>query len=207
MSWGKALSSTKTEDIHTSPSDPTKVVLGDTNSGIFVFDFNLDFSPEFHAESSNFTVTKITSDDSGSLNNADNVDWTASSDVYPDNLIFVNEDNCGGEIWKMNPDGSNKVRIGFSKQAAESTGIIDVSEFLGYPPASILISSSQGASMSVREKKCIFFGWWWGTCSIGSPSSMSVLISSKSPTCQGRGFPALLMLTAAATTTEAVCVP
>jgi hypothetical protein len=173
-SWEKALSSTKMEDIDTSPSDPTKVVLGDENSGMFVFDFNLVFSPEFHAESSNFTVTKITSDDSNSLNNADNVDWTASSNVYPDGLIFVNEDNCGGEIWKMNPDGSNKVRIGFTKQATESAGIIDVSEFLGYPPASILICNSHGPS-----------------------SSMSVLISSDvneggqalTPTCQGSGAP------------------
>ena len=37
------LNSTKLEDVDTSPSDPTRLVLGDQDSGLFTFNFDLDF--------------------------------------------------------------------------------------------------------------------------------------------------------------------
>ncbi len=152
-----ALSSTKLEDIDTSPSNPTRAVLGDQDSGVFTFDFALAFSGGFDAGASTFAVTKIsnTGGGSGSVDSPDNVDWTAATILggtsYPDGLIFVNEDNSSGEIWQMNPDGTGKVRVGATTVGAESTGIFDLSELVGYPPGSIVLTNNQGspASMTV----------------------------------------------------------
>lgn len=55
-----ALSASKLEDIDTSPSNPTKVVLAEQNNGIYTFDFTLDFSSgAFSAGGSSFTISKI----------------------------------------------------------------------------------------------------------------------------------------------------
>jgi hypothetical protein len=79
-----ALSSTKLEDIDTSPSDPTPVVLADQTDGVFVFDFDLVFSGgAFNAGASDFVITTISDQDggSGSVDSPDNVDWTAETSV------------------------------------------------------------------------------------------------------------------------------
>lgn len=157
ISSSGALSSTKLEDIDTSPSKPTRVVLGDQTSGVFTLDFLLDF-PEggsFNSKKSTFTVKKIAAHITGKLKlgNADNVDWTAPTTLgktsYDDGLIFVNEDNGSGEIWQINPDGTNKVRIGSTvKGATESSGILDISKFVAYVPGSILITNNQQGKAS-----------------------------------------------------------
>jgi hypothetical protein len=152
-----ALSSDKLEDVDASPSDPTRAVLGDQTSGVFTLDFDLVFGASFDAGASSFTITKIsnTSGGANSLNSPDNVDWTDATELaatpHPDGLIFVNEDNSTGEVWQMEPDGSGQVLVASTTLAAESTGIFDVSELVGYLPGSILITNSQGspASMSV----------------------------------------------------------
>ena len=83
------------------------------------------------------------------------MDWTAATTLggssYPKGLIFVNEDNSSGEIWRLDPDGNNQVRIGSTTVVAESTGIFDVSSMVGYAPGSIMITNNQGfpASMTV----------------------------------------------------------
>lgn len=151
-----SLTSTKLEDIDTSPVDPTMVVLGDQDSGVFVLDFALGFSAgSFSAAGSSFTLTKVANTVSGtnSLDSPDNVEWTAATTLggtsYPSGLVFVNEDNGSGEIWQMSPDGSNKVRIGATTTGAESTGIFDLSSFLGYAPGSLLLSNNQGTPASM----------------------------------------------------------
>lgn len=165
-----ALASSKLEDVDTSPSEPTKVVLGDQDSGVFTFDFALVFSNGFDASGSSFTITKISDEggSAGSLDSPDNVDWTDATTqggtAYRDGLVFVNEDNGTGEIWRMNPDGSAQLRIGSTTVGAESTGIFDLSEFVGYEPGSILITNNQG-----------------------SPSSMTVLIDPVVEASRGAG--------------------
>jgi len=166
-----ALSSYKTEDIDTSPSSPKRVVLGDQDSGVFVFDFALSFSGgSFAVGSSSFTLRKISSTSGGdnSLNSPDNVDWTAATTLagtaYPSGLIFVNEDNSSGETWSMTPTGGSKTRVAKTTVGAESTGIFDLSEFVGYRAGSILIANNQG-----------------------SPSSMTLLINPKATTDAGCG--------------------
>ncbi len=152
-----ALRSSKLEDVDTSPADPTRMVLGDQNSGVFVLDFDLVFGPGFDAGASGFSVTKISNESGGSnsLDSPDNLEWSAPAILngieHPEGLIWINEDNSSGEIWQMNPDGSGKIRIGNTTVSGESTGIFDLSELVGYLPGSILISNNQGspASMSL----------------------------------------------------------
>ncbi|WKD49137.1 hypothetical protein [Microbulbifer spongiae] len=150
-----ALTSSKLEDIDTSPGSPTEVVLADQNSGVFNLNFSLVFNSGFDAASSSFTVTKISNESgsNGSLDSPDNIDWTAATTLngvdYPDGIIFVNEDNSSGEIWQMNPNGSSKLRIGRTNVGAESTGIFDISELVGYAPGSILVSNNQGSPSSM----------------------------------------------------------
>jgi hypothetical protein len=160
-----ALTSSKMEDVDTSPSDPTKVVLGDQNSGVFIFDFKLVFTRgSFNTRISNFSITKIRDDEDGigNLGDPDNVDWTDATtlngETFEDGLIFVNEDNGRGEIWVMEPDGSNPLVIGHSLpgkgdgSGAESTGVLDISTLVGYNPGSVVLSNNQGfydSSLSV----------------------------------------------------------
>jgi hypothetical protein len=148
-----SLVSTKLEDIDTSPVDPTRFVLGDQDSGAFVFDTNLFFSGgTFNVGASSFSITRI-DDPAGSANAHDNVDWTDATNLggtsYPDGLVFVNEDNTTGEIWQMNPDGTNQIKVGQTNVGAESSGIFDLSAYVGYKPASILMTSNQGTPGSL----------------------------------------------------------
>ncbi|HIF93701.1 MAG TPA: hypothetical protein EYG46_11725 [Myxococcales bacterium] len=182
------LTSSKLEDVDTSPSDPTQVVLGDQDSGVFIFDFDLVFGASFDSGASSFTITKIsdTSGGANSLNNPDNVDWTDATTLagtpYPDGIIFVNEDNGTGEIWRMEPDGTDQILIASTNVGEESSGILDISALVGYMPGSILMTNGQG-----------------------SPSSLSVLINPEAtetteatpiPTMRwmGHAFLALLMI-------------
>ena len=159
-----ALKSTKLEDIDTSPSRPTRVVLGDQDSGLFTFDFSLDFSDgSFRAAESRFSITKIQdhiNDLDGAFGDADNVDWTGATQLdgvtYADGLIFVNEDSGthGGEIWMVEPGGSGLTRIGDTigdSSSRETSGILDISPLIGYMNGSVLLTSLQGnnASLSV----------------------------------------------------------
>lgn len=49
----------------------------------------------------------------------------------------------------MNPDGSNKIKVGQTRDGGESTGILDVSNLLHYPPSSTIITSNQGTPSSM----------------------------------------------------------
>ena len=150
-----ALLSDRLEDIDTSPSDPTQAVLCDETSGVFTFDFDFVFGGSFDSGASSFTITKISNTSGGidSVNSPDNVDWTDASalgaNTYLDGLVFVNEDNSSGEIWQMDPDGANPIKVASTTVGAESTGILDISEMVGYLPGSILITNNQGSPASL----------------------------------------------------------
>ena len=155
-----ALRSSKLEDIDTSPSDPTRAVLGDQNSGVFTFDFDLDFgSGYFDAANSSFSIALIQEHHPSALNaigDADNVDWTAPTVLggtnYSEGLVFVNEDNSSGEIWVTTPDGSELTLVGdtnATSSATESSGILDISGLVGYLPGSIVLTSNQGGAASL----------------------------------------------------------
>jgi hypothetical protein len=155
-----ALRASKMEDVDTSPGDPTRAVLGNQNFGLFTLDFDLDFSSNsFDAAGSSFSITKTQANASnrvGMFGDADNVEWSAPTVLggvaHPEGIIFVNEDNNDGEIWMNAPDGSGLTLIGDTsgmRGATESTGIFDVSHFLGYVPGSILLTNNQGNASSL----------------------------------------------------------
>jgi hypothetical protein len=155
-----ALTASKFEDVDTSPSDPTRVVLGNQNQGLFTFDFDLQFGGnKFDMAESGFSITKIQNNSSNRLDafgDPDNVEWSAptvlNGTVYAEGLIFVNEDNSNGEIWMNAPDGSDLTLIADTAQmrgATESTGIFDIFDFVGYNPGSILLTNNQGRDSSL----------------------------------------------------------
>ena len=157
-----ALISNKLEDVDTSPSDPTRAVLGDQDSGLFIFDFDLDFSGgSFNAGTSGFSITKIqnhVNDNDNFFGDADNVDWSAptvlSGTTYSDGLIFVNEDTGtgNGQIWMNAPDGSDLTLIGDTtgiSGSTETSGILDISNLVGYNPGSILLTNNQSTNSSL----------------------------------------------------------
>ena len=49
----------------------------------------------------------------------------------------------------MNPDGSDKLSIATTIPSNESTGILDISELVGYEAGSILLTNNQGSSSSL----------------------------------------------------------
>ena len=152
-----ALNSGKLEDVDTSPGDPTRVVQGVQETGLFAYRFQLDFSGgAFDASRSGFTVAEVAkhnNDTDGLFGDADNVDWTAPTTLggrsYPDGLIFVNEDSgtANGETWMVRPDGGGLIKIADTigvDTAFETSGILDISALVGYRPGSVLLVSNQG---------------------------------------------------------------
>ena len=49
----------------------------------------------------------------------------------------------------MKPDGHKKTLVGTSTSTDESTGILDVSDLLGYPPSYAMITTNQGYPSSM----------------------------------------------------------
>jgi hypothetical protein len=157
-----ALLSAKLEDVDTNPNDPTQAVIGIQETGLFTFDFNLDFSGgSFNAGASSFSVTKIqnhVNDTDGAFGDADNVDWSAATTMggvtYANGLIFVNEDSGtgNGETWMMSHTGSGLTLIGDTvgiAAATETSGVLDISTLVGFKPASVLVTANQGTSASL----------------------------------------------------------
>ncbi len=157
-----SLVAVKLEDVDSNPNNPTQVVLGVQESGLFTFDCVLDFSGgAFSAGGSSFSITKIQqhhNDTDGAFGDADNVDWTEATTLggvtYPNGLIFVNEDSgtANGETWMNAPDGSGLTLIGDTiglSGSSETSGIVDVSKFVGYRPGSILLTDNQGTNSSL----------------------------------------------------------
>jgi hypothetical protein len=158
-----ALSAGKLEDVDTNPNDPTQAVLGVQETGLFTFDFNLNFSGGgFNSAASSFSVTKIQNHNNnidGLFGDADNVDWTAATTIggvsYPNGLIFVNEDSGtnNGETWMMTPTGSGLTRIAdtapTNSATTETSGILDISAFVGFEPGNILVTTNQGSAASL----------------------------------------------------------
>ncbi len=172
------LKAAKMEDVDTSPGDPTRVVLGNQFVGVYTFDFDLDFSSGiFSAADSGFSIDKIHTN----VGNPDNVDWTAptvlNGTAYPEGLVFVNVDNSNGTIWVGEPDGTDATRIGDTRgpngASSESSGILDISDLVGYNPGSIVLTNNQGsrASMTVLINPD-------ATLAVPEPTSLALMLSA-----------------------------
>ncbi|KAG7351268.1 carbohydrate binding module family 6 [Nitzschia inconspicua] len=141
----KALHANKFEDIDTNPLNPKQVVLAESYTGVFILEFTLVIDDEkgLKREESKFTIQQVTDFDIRSYQYPDNVDWTR------DNLIFVNRDTGDGGIFYMSPNGNGKTTVGRTVPNAESTGILDLSQYLSYPPSSVMITTNQGSPSSM----------------------------------------------------------
>jgi autotransporter-associated beta strand protein len=159
-----ALVSAKLEDVDTSPTDPTKAVIGIQETGLFSFDFDLKFTGaggSFNAGASSFSLTKVlnhVNDTDGQFGDPDNVDWTDATTLnnvtYADGLIFVNEDSgtLNGETWMTTPAGAAPTLIADTvafANATETSGVLDISRRVGYRPGSVLLTSNQGTDSSL----------------------------------------------------------
>jgi hypothetical protein len=158
-----AVHASKLEDVDTNPNDPTKVVLGVQETGLFTLDFNLNFGGgSFSAGGSSFSITKIQNHNNnadGLFGDADNVDWTVATTLggesYPNGLIFVNEDSGtdNGETWMMTPTGGGLTKIADTAPTdiatTETSGILDISKLVGFKPGSVLVTTNQGTSASL----------------------------------------------------------
>jgi len=139
------------EDIDTNPLNPTQVVLGEEQNGIYVLDFSLSFSATnglFQPNNSAFSVTMVLNDKNAPLREVDNVLWTES------NLIYITCDGTNAGIWEMKPDATDLVEIAASKDTSADSnpsGTVDISKFVGYQPSSILLATTMncGSSMAV----------------------------------------------------------
>ena len=141
MSSDEAITADKLEDVDTNPNDPKQVVLAETKSGVYMLDFALDFTGgTFQQDASSFTITMMAKAGSP-IDNPDNVEWTKS------NSVFVNSDSCEGGVWEI--VGGETTKIASTKDSTESTGILDISDLVNYPPASILLANTQGCSSSL----------------------------------------------------------
>lgn len=133
-----ALQETKLEDVHTNPLNGSQLALSDQTDGVYIVDLNLQFSAgAFDPLASTAVFTQIDDVDDAPLSAPDNVTWSVN------NLLFLQEDGSGNDMWQMNPDGTGLLQIahGFS----EPSGIYDVSSLVGYQPGSVLLASLQGS--------------------------------------------------------------
>ena len=146
-----ALTAEKFEDVDTNPLIPTQVVLGEEKLGVFVFDFALDFSSSngvFQSGSggSSFSLTMIVNQDDVPMKQADNVLWTAAD------LIYVCTDGENGAVWQMESDGSGLVKVASSAITGPDenpSAAVDISQYVGYEPASILLVDDMGCGSSM----------------------------------------------------------
>lgn len=144
-----AITSSKFEDVDTNPNNPTQVVLGEEKLGVYVFTFDLQFNANgvFDADQSSFDVTMLFNDERGPMRRADNVLWTAAD------LIYASTDGTDGAVWQMQSDGTGLKRVASSKRADDAdgspSGMVDISGYLGYQHASILLVTTMGCGSSL----------------------------------------------------------
>ena len=138
---GVILHENKLEDVHTNPSDGTQLIFADQSDGVYTLDLDLRFMESgLDTTSSTATIEQIDDDDVAPVGAPDNLTWSL------DGKLYVQEDGDGDDVWQMNSDGSGLTQI--SSANSEPSGIFDASEYLGYEPGSVFLSSVQGSGDS-----------------------------------------------------------
>ena len=117
----------------------TQVVLAAQLDGVYRIDLNMQFSDgSLDTNKSSARIYQILADNL--LANPDNVTWSA------DGKIYVQQDGGGDGIYQMNPDGSDVFKIAGANSSP--SGIFDVSEYAGYMPGSVFLTSVLGEGSS-----------------------------------------------------------
>lgn len=176
QSTTEAVLFSKAEDVHTnmqpaSPKFGKEAVLASQDQAIFQIDFSgITFTAGDLTPGSISSVKVLLKDGTnvnqvGSFGGFDNLVWSADGNLY------VNEDDGEGDIWQvnvaalnaqyqmgnLNPSLSNVFQIldadpigthtgGIALGISESSGIIDISSFMGYQPGSIFLTNGMGST-------------------------------------------------------------
>ncbi len=93
-----------------------------------------------NVSNSSAVIQQIRDDDIQPINAPDNVNWSS------DGFIYVQEDGSGNGMFQMSADGINVTEIATAN--SEPSGIFDVSNYAGYAPGSVILTSIQGTGSS-----------------------------------------------------------
>lgn len=157
----------KSEDVHTNmnkddPGYGREVALACQYEAVFKIDFtNTPFvQGALGAKPMSEITVLFAAEGSGDVfNDMDNLVWSA------DGKIYVNEDDGEGDVWVLDPaaleagyavgdytpDSTQYANILDAEYILESSGIIDVSEHLGYQAGSIFMTAGQSNSPIVNQ--------------------------------------------------------
>ncbi len=162
-----ALTETKLEDIHTNPLDSSEVVFADQTDGVYRMELDLVFDANGLDLSSSTTSIFQIEDDDGQIGAPDNLFWGR------DGFIYVQEDGSGDSIYQMASDGTGILEI--ATAFSEPSGIIDISEFVGYEPGGVFLSSVQGSGSSGAQLVTLISPG--AINSVPEPNSICLIIS------------------------------
>lgn len=176
QSTAEAVLFSKAEDVHTnmqmsSAKFGKEAVLASQGEAIFQIDFSAltftagDLVPGSMSSTRVLFKSSTDADAAGTFDAFDNLVWSADGNIY------VNEDDGEGDLWQinvpalseqyqlgnLNPSLSNVFQIldadpiashtgGVALGITESSGIIDISNLIGYTPGSIFLTNGMGST-------------------------------------------------------------
>lgn len=136
-----ALRDTKIEDITVNPRNGFQVAFNGQLDGVYAIDLTFNFaSGAFVLSTSSVTIRQVRDNDIQPIDSPDNIDWSRDGNLY------VNEDGSGNGVFMVSLDGLTITQL--ATGASETTGIVDISDELGYTPGSVLLQALQGACAS-----------------------------------------------------------
>ncbi len=159
----------KLEDVHTdmnptSPGFGTDTAIDCEGRAIYTMDFaGLDFEAGGLGAQRDTTIRTLfkagTQAGGNSFSRMDNVVWSGDGNLY------VNEDDGEGDIWMVDvaslrasyenldftPDASQVRNILDAAFVSETSGIIDISEHVGYEPGGVFLTTGQSATYQYNQ--------------------------------------------------------
>jgi len=159
----------KCEDVHVNENRDSggygvEVALASQEEAVFEIDLSTVAFVEGDLDinqSSDITVLYAagTQASSNAFRSMDNLVWS------PDGRIYVNEDDGEGDVWVIDPlslkasyafndftpDATQVYNILDANTVSESSGIIDISEYLDYQPGSIFLATGQSSTLGNNQ--------------------------------------------------------
>ena len=185
----------KLEDVHTNVNSSSsgygvEVAIASQSEAVFIADFSqVDFVAGALGANTSSDVTVLfeagTQAGSNAFAGMDNLVWS------PDGCIYVNEDDGEGDIWKIDVDSllASYAVNDFTPSAAqvsdvldadfvsESSGIIDISEHIGYEPGSVFLTNGQSSTLSANQMAMMVSPWATLSGNNNSPMANDAIFS------------------------------
>lgn len=174
-----AMKFSKLEDGHLSPASGTTTAFNCQDQGTFTVNLSLAFDAGGTLTAGSGATIKMLleeANDGGAAagyNNLDNMVWSTAS------LMFTQEDGSNQQIWQLDPTSAAADRAALAIAqvtggAGESSGIVDVSELVGYVPGSVLLTVSQdGAANAANNQLVLMFSP--NAALVPEPASLALL--------------------------------